>query len=453
MSAACGDEKPTWYQDVAPMLSTHCNSCHVVGGIAPFPLDDYDTARARARQMIHQVEIGAMPPFDALEEQDCTPRHGWVEDPRLSQAQKDTLLAWADTGYSLGEEEAIPPPRSQDLLEVSRSMVPVEGFATSGDRDQFICYILDPGVHEPVTWLTGLQVKPELPEVVHHAVITSLPAGAQHDALIAEHGIGRPYDCGINTPPGDFQVHVWTPGNQPMQMQPGIAIPLAGGSKLVMQVHYHPGSKVHKPDRTSIDLRFTSEWPSKIYVVHSMGNQLAAPQLQPGPNDRGGEPTFFIPANAVGHTEHMRMTVPPLGHADVRIYSVNPHLHLVGTHVSATLERPAARGKDPAKECVANGGWNFDWQRTYIYDRPFDELPTIAEGDVLDLKCTWNNTISNPFVQRMLLDANLPPRPIDLFYGEETNDEMCLEIFGLAVDAPPPPTSRHQPFVMPSLLK
>lgn len=435
------------------MLSAHCNSCHVAGGIAPFPLDDYASAKARAVQMIHQVEIGAMPPFDALEEKDCTPRHDWVEDPRLSEAQKDELRSWSEHGFLLGEEAEIPQPKSQDLLEVSRSMVPVEGFATSGDRDQFICYILDPDVDAPVTWLTGLQVKPEFPEVVHHAVITSLPAGEAHDALIAQHGIGRPYDCGIATPPGDFRVHVWTPGNQPMQMQPGIAIPLAGGSKLVMQVHYHPGGKTHRPDRTSIDLRFSTEWPRKIYVVHSMGNMLSAPELQPGPADGDDGPTFFIPANAAAHTEHMRMRVPALGHPDVRIYSVNPHLHLVGTHVSATLERPEARGADPAKECLANGGWNFDWQRTYIYDTPFEQLPTIAEGDVLDLKCEWDNTISNPFVQRMLLTSNLPPRPIDIWYGEETNNEMCLQIFGLAVDAPPPPTSRNQPFVLPPLLR
>jgi len=103
-------------------------------------------------------------------------------------------------------------------------------------------------------------------------------------------------------------------------------------------------------------------------------------QQQADPDDRlATTPEFRIPANAADHNEHMRITIPALGDLqDVRLYSVNPHMHMVGTHISAKLERPAARGNDPQQECVANGKWNFDWQRTYIYDAPLDELPSVA---------------------------------------------------------------------------
>ena len=101
----------------------------------------------------------------------------------------------------------------------------------------------------------------------------------------------------------------------------------------------------------------------------------------------------------------MRFTVGDLGTlTNVRLYSVNPHMHLIGTHISATIERPAARGGDPQNECLANGNWNFDWQRTYIYDAPLDQLPSVQAGDIIDVQCTWNNTIENPFVQRALND-------------------------------------------------
>jgi len=138
-------------------------------------------------------------------------------------------------------------------------------------------------------------------------------------------------------------------------------------------------------------------------------------------------------------------TIPALGNLqDVRLYSVNPHMHMVGTHISAKLERPAARGNDPQQECVANGKWNFDWQRTYIYNAPLDKLPTVAEGDVLDIQCKWNNTLANPFVQRSLRDAGLGA-PIDITLGEQSLDEMCLEIFGVAANAPPPNAARTMP--------
>jgi len=125
---------------------------------------------------------------------------------------------------------------------------------------------------------------------------------------------------------------------------------------------------------------------------------------------------------------------------------------MAATHIAAKLERPEPRRSDPQQECLANGKWNFDWQRTYIYDAPLAELPSIAEGDVLDLTCEWTNKLSNPFVRRLLVDLNLPPRPIDLVFGLDTAGEMCSEIFGVVVDAPPRPATFDATFTLPPLL-
>ena len=142
----------------------------------------------------------------------------------------------------------------------------------------------------------------------------------------------------------------------------------------------------------------------------------------------------------------MRFTVGDLGTlTGVTLYSANPHMHLIGTHISGKIERPAARGNDPQNECLANGNWNFDWQRTYIYDAPLDQLPSVQTGDVIDVQCHWNNTLDNPFVQRALADQGLNA-PVDISLGEGgSTDEMCLEIFGIAVDAPPQPAARTAP--------
>ena len=74
---------------------------------------------------------------------------------------------------------------------------------------------------------------------------------------------------------------------------------------------------------------------------------------------------------------------------------------------------------------------------------------------MVDIQCKWNNTLANPFVQRMLADGNLPQRPIDIALGEETTNEMCLEIFGLAINAPAQPAASEAaddaPFAMPDM--
>jgi hypothetical protein len=466
LTAACGTDtmvegddgvdptpRATWYQDVGPILAEHCMGCHSAGGIAPFSLTEYEEAVEVSMQMVAKVDAGEMPPFDAREEADCTPRHSWQDDPRLSAAQKQTLHAWIDDGHALGTEAELPKPPTTALQGISKTLTPTVGWTTVGTKDQFICYVLDPGNTE-LTWLTGLQVRPGNDVVVHHAVLTEITKAEDITAIVAQRGVGQPWDCGQSATPGDFVVNVWTPGNQPMQTPAELAVPLVPNAKIVMQIHYHPANQNNQIDFTSVDLKFSSVWPRKMYFVAAFGNEFQAPNLMPSPDEAPGTPAkFMIPRNAPDHPEKMFRTLASLGGlTGVKVYSANPHMHLVGTHISGRINRPSARGNDPQTECLANGGWNFDWQRTYIYDAPIDQLPGIEAGDTFEISCTWNNTIQNPFVQRMLHDSNLPPQPIDITLGEQTTNEMCLEIFGLAVDAPPPPaSSRTAPFVMPEL--
>lgn len=464
LAAACGTDtmtgddgdppvaRATWYQDVGPILSAHCTSCHQAGGIAPFSLTDYQDAVETSAMMVKKVDAGEMPPFDAREEADCTPRFDWTDDPRLSAKEKETLHIWIEDGHALGTEADIGKPPSTALAGISKTMTPTQGWTTVGTKDQFICYVLDPG-NTKLTWLTGLQIRPGNDLVVHHAVITEVTQQAQIDAVVAQRGIGQPWDCSASATPGDFVVNVWTPGNQPMNTPSELAVPLVPNSKLVMQIHYHPAGQNNDIDFTSVDLKFSNVWPRKMYFVAAIGNEFAAPNLERSPDEPLGTPVAFrIPKNVADHPEKMSRTLDNLGGlTGVKVFSVNPHMHLVGTHISSHIVRPAARGANPANECLANGAWNFDWQRTYIYDAPIDSLPSLEVGDKIEVSCKWNNTIENPFVQRMLHDSNLPPQPIDITLGEQTTNEMCLEIFGLAVDAPPQPTALTAPFVMPRL--
>jgi hypothetical protein len=195
LGSACGtdvvsDDAPpptparaTWYQDVAPIVSKHCMSCHQDGGIAPFSLTAYEDAASNAKRMVDQISQGTMPPFDAREETDCTPRFGWKDDPRLTSQEKTTLQWWLEDGTAEGTVADVPKPANTDLANPTMSLAPTTAFVSSGDRDQFFCTVLDPQLAVG-TWLTGLQVRPGNDAVVHHAVITEvLATGAGATAI------------------------------------------------------------------------------------------------------------------------------------------------------------------------------------------------------------------------------------------------------------------------------
>nr|HEX4317008.1 hypothetical protein [Kofleriaceae bacterium] len=425
----------TWYQGAGPVVEKHCMECHQTGGIAPFSLTDYADATEYAQMMLVQVQAGAMPPFDAREQTDCTPRFGWKDDPRLTADEVATLQQWVADGMQEGTKVDLGMPSAPTLPNVTETVAPAVPFVASGDKDEFMCTILDPEAPQGA-WLTGLQVRPGNPSVVHHVVLTELEAGSDQDALVAAHGIGTPFNCDQQATPAGIVMNIWTPGNQPLETTDGeLAVPLTANAKIIMQIHYHPAGAVADPDTTSVDLRASTVWPKKMYFVGAFGNAAGAPELLPDPDDPTSTPVFVIPANKPDHVEKMHFTVDLGTIPSVQVFSVNPHMHLLGTHINGKLTRPTARGADPAEECLANGDWNFDWQRTYIYDTALDTLPEIETGDQIDMECHWNNTLANPFEQRLLNDAGLGA-PIDVDLGEQTTNEMCLEIFGLALDAP-----------------
>ena len=113
----------------------------------------------------------------------------------------------------------------------------------------------------------------------------------------------------------------------------------------------------------------------------------------------------------------------------MKIVSVGSHMHWVGTNMTVEIERPAARGNQPAKECLlATPHYDFNWQRAYSYEQPIHALPTLKGGDKLRLRCTYDNSTDNRNLARALAEQRVAS-PVDVRIGEQTLDEMCLNFF------------------------
>ncbi|HET6582004.1 MAG TPA: hypothetical protein VFG69_01130, partial [Nannocystaceae bacterium] len=225
----------------------------------------------------------------------------------------------------------------------------------------------------------------------------------------------------------------WTPGAVPFRAPEDTAVLLPAGSRLVVNIHYHPdpaGAQVD--DTTAIEMKWFAGGSPAFRAELKLEGNVTVPQdgglgLQPGPDD-GETPEFYIPAGASDHSETMRIALNG-GYADSRLWLVATHMHYVGVSQRITVERGSG---DPANEClIETPRWDFGWQRLYAYDVPLSDAPRLSPGDVIELRCNYENTTDNPFVVQMLDEYNFNG-PIDVGLGEHTLDEMCLSILGIA---------------------
>jgi len=424
----------TWHKDVAPIVYEKCVGCHHSdGGIAPFALETFEEAGPLASFMLEKIEDGEMPPWGAREGESCAPEHDWKNDARLSDEQLAVMQAWVQDGAPEGDPtQAVPvtsPP--EKLLQGVTHDLSMPAYTTSGFEDELRCFVLDPQLTS-TQYMTGVEVTPSNLEVAHHATLTVVPAaGAQAIRDQEEGNTGFLCTGGLGIP-GAYSLGGWVPGSDPFETPAGSGTPIDPGSIIVLQMHYHPTGLDHDPDQTHLKLRMTSEKPPKTFLFQLLGNAGKAPILQPGADDNG-VPRFFIPANVDNHSEVMefKINTPGLDGRRLPIVAIGPHMHYVGQSMEVSIHRGAPEAAESTDECLVNvNRWDFDWQRFYSYDAPIDELSTVTNGDTIRLRCTYNNTVTNRFVQRMLTEEGLA-NPVDVVLGDETTDEMCIAAIGV----------------------
>jgi hypothetical protein len=374
-----------------------------------------------------------MPPFYAGESASCTPEQPWQHDPRLSSDAIATLRAWADSDAPEGDAEAaapLPEPPDLHLAGADDPLYPGPYATTAaGDTsDEFICFVVDPGLTER-SWLEGVEVVAGDLSVVHHVIVnTATSDSALLTVMEAAPRSGSDwYECfGGTGVSGDF-VGAWVPGSAPLAIPDGAGIRVEAGTKLVYQIHYHLDEG--QSDQTGLALKWAESEPERESYMTLVGNfQSEAAGLEPGPNDDGAS-EFRIPAGATGHTETMLYTVP--GSGEYYLWAVANHMHYVGVDAQITLHRQSPAPDEAATACLLQTpAWDFDWQQFYFYDAASGAAPIVRGGDQLEITCTYDNTLDNPGVARALAEHDLD-EPVDVELGEGSLDEMCMSLIAV----------------------
>src|SRR5690606_31326178 len=152
-------------------------------------LESYEQAAPWSALMRDAVESGLMPPWGAIETDECQPAHSWRNDMRLSDAQKQLLAQWVANGSPEGDPANAVPLPAPPSLELENPTVVLQNpspFTVGGSSDSFVCMVMDPGNEQDV-WVTGIQLIPDNAEVVHH-VLTYIDTTGASDNLIDADG-------------------------------------------------------------------------------------------------------------------------------------------------------------------------------------------------------------------------------------------------------------------------
>ena len=156
------DGEWTFADHVAPILAKHCQVCHKPNTAAPFSLLTYEDAKAKARTIAEVVSEGRMPPWFA------PPRDGdRIQHHSLSAEERDTVVQWVKSGMTRGDDSRLPKPPDDKptkwrigepdlILTATPFTLPTEG-------DIAYKYVILPHVFAADTWVTGVQILPDVP--------------------------------------------------------------------------------------------------------------------------------------------------------------------------------------------------------------------------------------------------------------------------------------------------
>jgi hypothetical protein len=203
----------------------------------------------------------------------------------------------------------------------------------------------------------------------------------------------------------------WAPGSNGINFPAGTGIPVQPGSVVVLEMHYNAQSGTGADaDQSSLVLSLEDTVEKRAIIgafwdfLNWGGGQMHIPpnspdevftyELDPGP---------FVPTYA-----------PWISSSSVNVYLVGLHMHYLGSSGYLMVRNDQGRN-----ECLLEiASWDFSWQMGYQLAEPVN---VVLGKDRAYLECHFDNTDANqPTV------GGVRQTPRDVFWGEDSLDEMCI---------------------------
>ena len=309
---------------------------------------------------------------------------------------------------------------------------------TGSGTDDYRCFLLDPSVAED-KYITGFNVLPDNPDVVHHVILFRVPPAQVEAAVDMDDSTpGQGWSCfggtglGRDLSPDDAPwLGAWAPGGKEQVLAKGFGERLDRGSRVVMQVHYNLLAG-QEPDQSAAELRLASvsdeirPLQTKLLAApvelpcrpqYSDGKLCERPDALKDVKKRVGEGPGSIadllhyvcgPIKADPVQSCSRKVT-----AKETVRGVAGHMHLLGRSIKVELNAGTSR----ARTLLETKVWDFDNQGS----TPIKPV-ALVPGDDLKVTCRHDQSLRD----RLPAFDGIPDKYV--VWGEGTTDEMCLAL-------------------------
>lgn len=422
LSPGCGggdDGSVTYYRDVAPVLEKQCVSCHRDGGIAPFALDSYASAREYVAAMRQSITNRSMPPQPLTNDGSCQSftNARWMSDDEIR-----LIGNWMDQGTLEGNPDdfsGTPTPSpdfSSHALALTTPLYTPQPSGNGGANDDYRCFLIEPGLTKD-QFVTRFGVEPGNEAIVHHTLVFTVDPTATGstgdgktnaqviESLEAQSG-GKPgWDCyglsGEGIIPNGLAAS-WAPGEGVTRYPTGTGLRLRQGDWVVVQMHYNLDYATGD-DSSTVRLELADSVLQEGVILLSDGFLDTLSSETPASLPAGKQSTLFT--WEVTFEQIQAFAQQYYGYPDalpaLAVYGIYPHMHSLGRQMQVTVLN------DQGETCAANvSQWDFNWQQYYFYEEPVG----IGPGTTIRITCVYDT--------RTRSEPTLP--------GLNTTDEMCM---------------------------
>ncbi|MGI8480882.1 MAG: c-type cytochrome [Chthoniobacterales bacterium] len=389
----------TFNREIAPIIYAKCATCHIRGGVGPFPLASYREVAKRSRRLAQVVHRRQMPPWK--------PVRGvgeFLNDFSLSVREQGMIEQWLAEGAQEGAaDKKIAPPTLADewgsgppdaIFEVQ------EPYTLSAEGDDiYRCFIIPTNYAED-RYVRLADIVPSNPKIAHHAILSVDTTGQGRALDQADPGSGYTTVRTLGFVP-DGELGVWAPGMHKLltPLPDGVGYRLPKGADLVLQMHYQRTGK-EEVDRSRVGLYFcTAPVDRRVRCM-----PVAVPPK-----------LLNIPAGDNNCLFWREETIP----GDVTILQLLPHTHNVAREIAGAATLPGG-ARVPL---IQISDWDFRWQNIYALKEPL-HLPA---GSKVAVEARFDNSAANP------RNPNNPPKTVH--FGERSQDEMCFLYLFYTVDS------------------